>query len=586
MFRFWKKNKEEYNEPTETDIPPPETVETIEQQESEGEENMSELTYEEMLVSALSGIMPKREGSLKLMCRFKALHPNLNALYKFARFLQNRDSYGVPTIVFVEHSVETENTRYYALKATLRSLIVHYNDNSDFLVFKNSTLKYFNNNDYIDVAKTVKSLSEAMHEGEHERTFLEFLDVGILLNELVKQPNEIVKRLFSSLSSSSSSIVYGTKSELKEFSAQTGLTPSLYFNLDVEYSNKEVTSMIASYFDKRMKSASTKKSRAKLVSYLDKVLDRKDEVFIKSLISELKKLMIQKGYDGFNDEVDFSLLKFATAHNPLENVIGLDNVKDMVLELESFLEFQNRMKSHHDLRVPLSLHMAFKGPAGTGKTTVAREIAKVLYRLGYVRREEIVEVAAEDLVSQYVGNSAIKTSDIMKKAMGGVLFVDEAYAITNNKHGYESLAAMIKIMEDNKDDIVVIFAGYKDELDGFINENPGLKSRIGYHFDFKDYSPKELVDILKIKAKTYNLTCEKPFLDYALSVFEEAIFVENFGNGRYVDNFLQKSLFSHSLMIKKYPDLNPFTLYFDYEKANKDLNAPSSSKKEELEALV
>jgi probable Rubsico expression protein CbbX len=154
---------------------------------------------------------------------------------------------------------------------------------------------------------------------------------------------------------------------------------------------------------------------------------------------------------------------------------------------------------------PPSLHMSFTGNPGTGKTTVARRMADVLHRLKYIRRNHVVTVSRDDLVGQYIGHTAPKTKEILKKAMGGVLFIDEAYYLyrpeNERDYGQEAIEILLQTMEDYRDDLVVILAGYKDRMDTFFRSNPGMASRIAHHIDFPDYRAEELFAIAGIMTK-------------------------------------------------------------------------------------
>jgi probable Rubsico expression protein CbbX len=148
---------------------------------------------------------------------------------------------------------------------------------------------------------------------------------------------------------------------------------------------------------------------------------------------------------------------------------------------------------------PPSLHMSFTGNPGTGKTTVALRMAEILHRLGYVRKGHLVAVTRDDLVGQYIGHTAPKTREVLKRAMGGVLFIDEAYYLyrpeNERDYGQEAIEILLQVMENQRDDLVVILAGYKDRMDTFFQSNPGFKSRIAHHIDFPDYDERELFEI-------------------------------------------------------------------------------------------
>ena len=177
-------------------------------------------------------------------------------------------------------------------------------------------------------------------------------------------------------------------------------------------------------------------------------------------------------------------------------MIGLAPVKARIREMAALLlvdRARQRMGLAHETP---TLHMSFTGNPGTGKTTVAQKMAGLLHRLGYVRKGHLVSVTRDDLVGQYIGHTAPKTKEVLKKAMGGVLFIDEAYylyrAENERDYGQEAIEILLQVMENNRDDLVVILAGYGDRMDRFFASNPGFRSRIAHHIDFPDYSDDEL----------------------------------------------------------------------------------------------
>ena len=180
-------------------------------------------------------------------------------------------------------------------------------------------------------------------------------------------------------------------------------------------------------------------------------------------------------------------------------LVGLAPVKKRIEDIAAF-HVVSKARSQLGLEAATpSLHMSFTGNPGTGKTTVALKMAQILHRLGYVRKGHVVSVTRDDLVGQYIGHTAPKTKDVLKKAMGGVLFIDEAYYLyrpeNERDYGQEAIEILLQVMENNRDDLVVILAGYKDRMDTFFKSNPGMSSRIAHHIDFPDYSEGELMQI-------------------------------------------------------------------------------------------
>lgn len=226
-------------------------------------------------------------------------------------------------------------------------------------------------------------------------------------------------------------------------------------------------------------------------------------------------------------------------------LIGLKPVKQRIREIAAFLVV-SRARAQMGLEAATpSLHMCFTGNPGTGKTTVAMKMATILHRLGYVRKGHVVSVTRDDLVGQYIGHTAPKTKEILKKAMGGVLFIDEAYYLyrpeNERDYGQEAIEIMLQVMENNRDDLVVILAGYKDRMDTFFKSNPGMSSRIAHHLDFPDYSPEELLRIadLQLAQQHYHFGdgARQAFADY----LARRMLQPHFANARSVRNALDRA---------------------------------------------
>jgi probable Rubsico expression protein CbbX len=226
-------------------------------------------------------------------------------------------------------------------------------------------------------------------------------------------------------------------------------------------------------------------------------------------------------------------------------LIGLKPVKTRIREIAALLLVDRLRKKFALSSETPTLHMNFTGNPGTGKTTVASRMAEILHRLGYVREGHLVSVTRDDLVGQYIGHTAPKTKEVIKKAMGGVLFIDEAYYLykpeNERDYGAESIEILLQVMENNRDDLVVILAGYKDRMDKFFNSNPGMRSRIAHHVDFPDYSADELLAIAKLMLAQQNYRFsaegEKAFAEYIPLRMK----MDHFANARSIRNALDRS---------------------------------------------
>ena len=263
----------------------------------------------------------------------------------------------------------------------------------------------------------------------------------------------------------------------------------------------------------------------------------------------IENALIKNSISKENNKISFKDLKIVVKDNnhlKLDDMIGLKNVKEEIKNLEYLLKFYKEIGKDSQTY----LNVIFKGNPGTGKTTVARNYADLLYNLGYIENNNLVEIVPTDLIGEYVGQTRHTTREILNKAKGGVLFIDEAYNLSSAKeysggmYMREAVVELLKYMEDKKN--VVIYAGYKLEMEELLNINPGFKSRIGTIIDFDDFTTKELTQIFKYNADKYNLKCSKEFIIDLEKKLDKEKCKKNFGNARYVENLLNKVINVHA----------------------------------------
>jgi probable Rubsico expression protein CbbX len=269
----------------------------------------------------------------------------------------------------------------------------------------------------------------------------------------------------------------------------------------------------------------------------------KDLILNKNEAIDIRDCYVQTGIQEILDSLD-------------KELVGLLSVKNRMREISSVLLF-DRIREIQELPVlNSSLHMAFTGRPGTGKTSVAGKIALVLRNLGYLTKGHITNVTREDLVGQYVGHTAPKTREQLQKARGGILFIDEAHHLykpdNERDYGAEAIELLLQVMENQRDDLIIIFGGTKSKLEGFFNSNPGVSSRIGNHVDFPDYNVSELMEITKFLLNNEN---RYKFDDETLEVLgfylTQLVQFPAFANVRTVKIFLNQLLSYQSIRIEK-----------------------------------
>ncbi len=338
-------------------------------------------------------------------------------------------------------------------------------------------------------------------------------------------------------------IISGTKTEVDNFFLGREDLKNDYFIFNIEGVNPDVQDVYNSVLDKVSIDDDLK---IKLLDYISATYN--NDVDFVSFENSLIK------YISFNKEIP--LLKeeksIDEVFSSLNELVGLEKVKKVLYELVDVIKLKE--KAGDDLKIKdINLHMVFLGNPGTGKTTIARLISDILYNLHYIKENKLIEVSVKDLVAEYVGQTAPKTNAVIEKAMNGVLFIDEAYSLAvTNDNGYndEAIATLIKAMEDYRDKLVVIFAGYNKEMQAFLNSNSGIASRIGYTLHFEDYTTDELIEIFIGMATKAGFIVNSDAVDYLRVIIDENRNMKNFGNARFIRNIYEKTVIRHASNVK------------------------------------
>ena len=285
--------------------------------------------------------------------------------------------------------------------------------------------------------------------------------------------------------------------------------------------------------------------KIKLLDYISVTYPKSEQGYSKYRDALVEKILFTKKVPEYEKEKNMDEI-----FEELNSLVGLEKVKTMLKDLVSLVELKNKVGN--DLKIKnINLHMVFLGNPGTGKTTVARIVAEILYNLKYIKQNKLIEVSSKDLVAEYVGQTAPKTMAVIQKALGGVLFIDEAYSLASNKgqgssYNEEAIATLIQAMENYRDNLVVIFAGYTKEMQDFLDMNSGIVSRIGYTVEFEDYTEDELLQIFMQMMEKSGFEVSKEAQNTVKMIIKEYKGTKNFGNARFIRNVYEKSIVKHA----------------------------------------
>ena len=337
-------------------------------------------------------------------------------------------------------------------------------------------------------------------------------------------------------------LVIGTKEEIRNFFLGRENIKNKYFNFSIIGTNPDIQDIYEYILENTNVEDNLK---PELLDYITKTyINIEDYV-------EYRNNLIK--YISFNKKLPIIEEKktLEEIFKDLNELVGLKKVKKVLYDLVDVINLKEKAK---DLTIKdMNLHMVFLGNPGTGKTTIARIISNILYNLGYIKENKLIEVSSKDLVGEYVGQTAPKTMDVINKSLNGVLFIDEAYSLAvkgENSYNAEAIATLIQAMENYRDKLVVIFAGYTKEMQDFLNSNSGIVSRIGYTLEFEDYKTEELIEIFKGFATKNGFIVDEEAIKYLEEVINENRNTKNFGNARFVRNIYEKTVIKHATNVK------------------------------------
>lgn len=391
-------------------------------------------------------------------------------------------------------------------------------------------------------------------------TLILLKNVSVLNTKDSKVKEQLLNVLETSITDNREScltiIVDKNKDVIDDVFSSNSILKDKIFDFEIECKKLNANEVYSAILEK-LEGEYTDKFEIKLLDFVIATFPKTTLSYPEYIESVYEKILFNKAGEKF-DECDIPEYEKEKSNEEifeqLNELVGLENVKEMLRDLVSLIEFKDKTKDKIKLK-DTNLHMVFLGNPGTGKTTVARMVAGILYNLKYIDQNKLIEVSAKDLVAEYVGQTGPKTMAVIEKAMGGVLFIDEAYSLAtkpgdSNSFNAEAVATLIQAMENYRDNLVVIFAGYSKEMQDFLNSNSGIVSRIGYTLDFKDYTVDQLITIFKQMTSKAGFEVDDKAIVKAEGIILEYKDTKNFGNARFVRNLYEKAVIKHATNTK------------------------------------
>jgi len=433
-----------------------------------------------------------------------------------------------------------------------------------FLYLKDRTKYYeYSMNEIISDKSLINRMYVDVVDGKinYKYGILRIMDFQNIIYASDKEQNIILNLLTEKILKNNSRIVtmiYGNKDIIKGILDKHPILSENLFNIELNIDELKIDEVYQIVIEKlALTEKLTDEIKQKIYNYIKlsygsseiKNTEYAKVLFNKIILNENRNFNTNHKQELSLDDIPnlYNVRDLPEILSDLNSLIGLGKIKEQIKNLISLLKFNK--KASIDIS-KFNLHMVFTGNPGTGKTTVARLLSDILYNLGYTKKNKLVEVSAKDLIAEYVGQTAGKTYNVLKSAFGGVLFIDEAYSIVENgsnaSFASDCMTTILKVMEDQRDNLIVIFAGYEKQMENFIKFNPGLKSRIGYTIKFDDYTKQELLDIFKQLLDKNNLKITDGALNKVENIIDVSSKIEDFGNARYINQIYQDILIKHS----------------------------------------